>query len=272
MAGTGALTAIFQITPGDRSSEALGRVITLAISGSFLGPILALAAGEWGTRPAFLVAAASIALLASSALWIPKRPGSAESVKVLVTSVIHALADRQVLPLAMQSALGGLLATLGPLRASRAGWSSTSVAVAFLGGAMLGAIFYTKVGRRCDRRGTRTVTIEFLVASAVGSAALALGERWLLVPILGLDTAVVSVLAIPTISRLFDSERSGRPHGSSSALAFAVWAIFNVAGALGAASIAAVFGTSLPFLFAGGLCLLIVALESLPRSESRAHG
>jgi hypothetical protein len=112
-----------------------------------------------------------------------------------------------------------------------------------------------------------------LVASAFGAAALAFGNRWVLAPILGIDTAIVSVLAIPTISRLFaPPEQSGRPHGSSSALVFAVWAIFNVAGALGAASIAAVLGTSLPFLFAAALCLLIGILESLPRSASCADG
>ena len=269
LAGTGALTAIFQVAPTFRQSETLGRVNTLAITGAFLGPALAVAAGEWGTPWAFSVAAIGIALLATSAFWIPTRSGSGESATVLVRSVAQALAHRHSLPLALQAALGGLLATLAPLRLSRVGWSSTSVAAAFLVGSVLGALCYTKVGRRCDQRGGRAVTIELLVASAFGAAALAYGNRWLLAPILGIDTAIVSVLAIPTISRLFaTSEQSGRPHGSSSALVFAIWAIFNVAGALGAASIAAVLGTSLPFLLAAGFCALIAILERLPRIRS----
>jgi len=268
LAGTGALTAIFQVAPSSRRSETLGQVNTLAIVGAFLGPALAVAAGEWGTHLAFSGAAIAIALLAPSACWIPTRSGTGESAQILVRSVAQALAHPQSLPLAVQAALGGLLATLGPLRLSRAGWSSATVAVAFLSGAVLGALCYTKVGRRCDLHGARAVTIELLVASAVGAGALALANRWVLAPMLGIDTALFSVLAIPTISRLFaPAKQSHRPHGSSSALVFAVWAIFNVAGALGAASLAAVLGTSIPFLLAAALCLLVVAFESLQRSD-----
>jgi hypothetical protein len=49
---------------------------------------------------------------------------------------------------------------------------------------------------------------------------------------------------------------------------FAIWAIFNVAGALGAASLAAVLGTSLPFVLAALVCLAVILLELAPRRHS----
>jgi predicted MFS family arabinose efflux permease len=267
-AGVGALTSTFQVAPTSRRSEAFGMVNTLAIGGSFLGPALAVAAGVWGTRWVFSAGALGMALLGVSTLWMPRRLESASSAGTLLRSVVRALAQRHSLPLALQAALGGLLATLAPLRLTHAGWSPTAVAVLFLTGAVLGALCYTRVGRRSDVRGERAVTIEILVASALGAGMLALGSRWILAPVLSIDAAVFSLLAIPTISRLYDRSPSGRPHGSSSALVFAIWAIFNVAGALGAASLAAVLGTSLPFVLAALVCLAVILLELAPRRHS----
>jgi len=267
LACTGGLTSVFGDAPASRRSEALGRVNTLAILGSFLGPVLALVAGEFGTRWAFSVGAVALALLAATSVWVPTSSGTGESAATLVKSVLDALGDPSTIPLAVQATLGGLLATLGSLRLAHAGWSSAAVALSFLCGAAAGGLCYTKVGRRCDLLGSRSVTTELLLASALGIVAFALaGDRWVLALLLSVDAALFSLLAIPTISALFRlPEEGGRPHGSASALALAVWAIFNVAGALGATSLAAVLGTSVPFLLAAGLCVLTVAFTNLHR-------
>ena len=264
-AGVGALTSTFQAAPTSRRSEAFGVVNTLAIVGSFLGPALAVAAGEWGTRWVFSAGALGIALLGGSTLWIPRRLESAGSAGYLVKCVVRALAQPGTLPLALQAALGGLLATLAPLRLANAGWSPTAVAALFLAGAVLAAICYRRVGRRSDERGERAVTVELLFASAFGAGLLALGSRWVLGPMLSLDAAVISLLSIPTISRLYDPSQSKSPHGSSSALVFAIWAMFNVAGALGAGFVAAVIGTSLPFVLAMFVCLTVIFFELRPQ-------
>jgi predicted MFS family arabinose efflux permease len=138
---------------------------------------------------------------------------------------------------------------------------------------------YARVGRRCDRLGEARVTVELLALCALGTAAMARAhERWVLVVLLSLNATLSNVLTIPTISRLYArDQRSGHHHGSASATALAVWAAFNIAGALGAASIAAALGTSTPFLVAAGLCLLSLMLEyalrpSVGRTAAAACG
>jgi MFS family permease len=268
----GSFSWLLAAAPRERRGELIGGAMGAAVFGALFGPVIGAAAALVGRAEVFTgLAALSLAL----AVWTLRLGSSPPAETPSFAALRRALRNRQLAGglglMALPALLFGVLAVLGPLHLSHAGWGAAAIGGVWLVGAGLEALQAPIVGRISDRQGPLVPVRAALAAGVVVSLALAGGWRPLFyAPLIVIAAISYGVLFTPAFALIADgAEDAGLAQGMAFGLMSAAWAAGAVAGPAAGGAIANATGDWIPFVLGAVLCAsAFVAVR--PRSARRA--
>jgi len=258
----GAFSWLLAAAPRDRRGQLLGSAMGAAVFGALFGPVIGAAAALAGRTAIFAALAGLSVVLIAATLRLEPAPVEHPS----AAAIGRALRDYRFAAglglMALPSLLFGILAVLGPLRLSAAGWGAVAIGAIWLTGAALETVASPLVGRLVDRRG-RLLPVR--VALALGTAlalGLAAGPRPLVyAPLIVLSATAFGVLFTPAFALIADgAENVGLPQGMAFGFMSAAWAVGAFVGPAAGGAIAGATGDWIPFVLGAGLCAAAFAL------------
>jgi MFS family permease len=260
-----AFTWLVDRAPEERRAELIGVMVSSAVVGALLGPVLGSVAATIGLLPAFTaVALAGIAI----AVWAAFEPASAPSGDVSLLPALGMLRRPLLLTslwfIGLSPLLFSALAVLVPLDLHRLGWGAAAVGVVFFLSAIFEAFVHPLLGRWSDRSGYRAPVFVGLLAS-IGILLLLtwVGNPWVIGLLVVLAAGAFNATLVPGTA-LFS--RGTEKAGMDRAVAFAItnfaWASGYAVGAPVGGFLADLRGDALSYLTLTVVCLLtIVALR-----------
>ena len=258
-----AFTWLTARAPDERRGELIGLMLSAAVFGALLGPVLGSAAATIGLVPAF----AAVAIVgAAIALWAgiepAPRPGERRPFFAMLRPVLQPHLATGLWLIALSPLLFSGLAVLVPLELSRLGWGAAAVGAVFFVSAAFEAIIHPLLGRWTDRAGyLRPVVAGLLVTVGILLALPWAGNPWLLGLLVLLASGAFNATLVPGTA-LFsrDTEKAG----TDQALAFGVtnfaWASGYAVGAPLGGTLADLGGDALSYLSLTVVCLLTLVL------------
>jgi MFS family permease len=249
--------------PRERRGQVIGGVLSAAIIGVQLGPIVGALATAIGREAAFSTTVLFGLALGAWAWTMPARGGSE-----VLTTPAAALREPSMLTgmwlTALPAAAFGVLDVLAPLRLDALGATSLALGATFFAAAGTEAIVSPTAGRAADRHGALPVG---RIGLAIGAVALAVvnlpGNAWLLALVVVLVAGLLGVLWVPAGLLL----TSGADRiGLDTAYAFAFfnlgWAGGFTVGAAGGGALAQASSDTVPYLLiAGAYAATLVAVS-----------
>ena len=197
----GAFAWLLAASPRERRGQLIGSAMGAAVFGALFGPVIGAAAALVGRAEIFAALAALSVVLIAATLRLEPTPVEHPS----AAAIGRALRDYRFASglglMALASLVFGILAVLGPLRLSAAGWGAAAIGAIWLVGAALETVGSVLVGRLIDRRGK---LLPVRVSLALG-AALVLGlaagpGAWVYAPLIVLCAATFGVLFTPAFA------------------------------------------------------------------------
>ena len=258
-----AFTWLTARAPDERRGELIGLMLSAAVFGALLGPVLGSAAATIGLVPAF----AAVAIVgAAIALWAgiepAPRPGERRPFFAMLRPVLQPHLATGLWLIALSPLLFSGLAVLVPLELSRLGWGAAAVGAVFFVSAAFEAIIHPLLGRWTDRAGyLRPVVAGLLVTVGILLALPWAGNPWLLGLLVLLASGAFNATLVPGTA-LFS--RGTEKAGTDQALAFGVtnfaWASGYAVGAPLGGTLADLGGDALSYLSLTVVCLLTLVL------------
>ena len=258
-----AFTWLTARAPDERRGELIGLMLSAAVFGALLGPVLGSAAATIGLVPAF----AAVAIVgAAIALWAgiepAPRPGERRPFFAMLRPVLQPHLATGLWLIALSPLLFSGLAVLVPLELSRLGWGAAAVGAVFFVSAAFEAIVHPLLGRWTDRAGyLRPVVAGLLVTVGILLALPWAGNPWLLGLLVLLASGAFNATLVPGTA-LFS--RCTEKAGTDQALAFGVtnfaWASGYAVGAPLGGTLADLGGDALSYLSLTVVCLLTLVL------------
>ncbi|QIN83597.1 MFS transporter [Rubrobacter tropicus] len=258
-----AFTWLVARAPEGRRGELIGVMLSAAVVGALLGPVLGSAAAIVGLVPAFTgVALAGLAI----ALWAVFEPAPAPTGDGSPVGALGVLRRPRLLTgllfVAFSPLLFSALTVLVPLDLSAVGWGAAAVGAVFLVSAGFEALVHPLFGRWTDRSGYRPPVLAALLASIAILAALAYSANpWLLALLVVLAGVAFNAPLVPGTA-LFS--RGTEKAGLDQAVAFAItnfaWASGYAVGAPLGGFLADLGGDALSYVFLIGVCLAAMLL------------
>jgi MFS family permease len=258
----GAFSWLLAAAPRERRGRLLGSAMGAAVFGALFGPVIGAAAALAGRTPIFSALAGLSVVLVAATLRLEPAPVEHPS----AAAMGRALRDYRFAAglglMALASLLFGILAVLGPLHLSAAGWGAAAIGAVWLTAAALETVASPLVGRLIDRRGRLLpvrVSLAFGTALALGLAA---GPRPLFyAPLIVLSGAAFGVLFTPGFALIADgAEIVGLPQGMAFGFMSAAWAVGAFVGPAAGGAIAGATGDWIPYVLGAGLCAVGFAL------------
>ena len=258
-----AFTWLTARAPDERRGELIGLMLSAAVFGALLGPVLGSAAATIGLVPAF----AAVAIVgAAIALWAgiepAPRPGERRPFFAMLRPVLQPHLATGLWLIALSPLLFSGLAVLVPLELSRLGWGAAAVGAVFFVSAAFEAIVHPLLGRWTDRAGyLRPVVAGLLVTVGILLALPWAGNPWLLGLLVLLASGAFNATLVPGTA-LFsrDTEKAG----TDQAIAFGVtnfaWASGYAVGAPLGGTLADLGGDAISYLSLTVVCLLTLVL------------
>jgi MFS family permease len=258
-----AFTWLTARAPDERRGELIGLMLSAAVFGALLGPVLGSAAATIGLVPAF----AAVAIVgAAIALWAgiepAPRPGERRPFFAMLRPVLQPHLATGLWLIALSPLLFSGLAVLVPLELSRLGWGAAAVGAVFFVSAAFEAIIHPLLGRWTDRAGyLRPVVAGLLVTVGILLALPWAGNPWLLGLLVLLASGAFNATLVPGTA-LFS--RGTEKAGMDQALAFGVtnfaWASGYAVGAPLGGTLADLGGDALSYLSLTIVCLMTLVL------------
>jgi DHA1 family solute carrier family 18 vesicular amine transporter 1/2 len=262
----GAMTWLIGASSPSRHGVVIGTVISSAVAGSIVGPLLGVVSAATDRALVFPVIAV-VAMVLS--LWLRGREkplgGGAFSLRVVLRAVWHPWFATLIWVVTLCAGSFGALAVIAPLRMDALGGSATLIGAAFFTGAALEMAVGPIVGRVSDLHGRRLpMGAAMVTAGAVLVAWYVAGSLWPSLVLLALAWPAIGLMVTPAVAGMTDF---GRAHALSIAgiagLTNFIWALGEAVGALGAgllvgAGRAALGSAVLAVLLLATLCLLRV--------------
>ena len=269
MAWSGALAWLTSTTSVVRRGQVIGAAVGAALIGMVAGPATGAVAAQAGREVVFSALAVVLALLAiaapANAPASSHARGSARALLRLMRSRPAAVGSGVLFVIGI---IGGAVWSLMPLLVVRLQGSAGIIAWILASSYLLAALLNVFVGRLSDRVGRLAPTLVGLGVAAVCLPMLPLfGSLAPLVITSVFVTAVIAGLWTPTAAMITDGADPGASgHAVGVASMNAAWAAGGTAGAILMARLADVAGFVVPFMLAGGLCVLsIVAAAAIYR-------
>jgi MFS family permease len=260
---SGSFAWLLAAAPRERRGALIGSAMGAAVFGAMFGPVVGAAAALAGRAVIFCALAGLSALLV---VWT-LRLGSAPPAEVPSFEALRqALRNRHLagglLLMAVASLLFGILAVLGPLHLSHAGWGAAAIGAVWLIGAALETVQAPIFGRISDRHGPLVPVRATLAVGAVVSLGLATGSRPLFfAPLIVIAAVSYGGLFTPAFAMIADgAEHTGLAQGMAFGLMSAAWATGAVAGPAAGGAIATATGDWIPFVLGAMLCASILVV------------
>ena len=258
-----AFTWLTARAPEERRGELIGIMVSAAVFGALLGPVLGSVAAIVGLVPAF---AAVAAVGAAIALWaaVEHAPAPAERrpLFAMLRPILQPRLATGLWLIALSPLLFSAVAVLVPLELSRLGWGAAAVGAVFLVSAAFEAVVHPLLGRWTDRVGYfRPVVMGLLVTVGILLVLPWVGNPWVLALLVFLASGAFNAPLVPGTA-LFS--RGTEKAGTEGALAFGVtnfaWASGYAVGAPLGGALADLGGDVLSYLFLTAVCLLTLIL------------
>jgi len=259
---SGSFAWLLAAAPRERRGQLIGSAMGAAVFGALFGPVIGAAAALAGRAEVFCALAGLSVVLAVWTVRLGSAPPAAEAFSL--ASLRRALRNRLLLGglglMAAPSLLFGVLAVLGPLHLSRAGWGAAAIGGLWLLGAGLEAIQAPIVGRISDSHGPLVPVRVSVAVGALASLGLAAGGRPLFyAPLVVLAAIAYGVLFTPAFALIADgADDAGLAQGMAFGLMSAAWATGAVAGPAAGGAIANATGDWIPFALGAALCASIL--------------
>lgn len=254
---SGSFSWLLAVAPRERRGRLIGSAMGAAVFGALFGPVIGAAAALVGRAEIFCaLAGLSLVLVVWTVRLGSAPPAEASS----LASLRRALRNRLLLGglglMAAPSLLFGVLAVLGPLHLSHAGWGAAAIGGVWLLGAGIEAIQAPIVGRISDSRGPFVPVRAAVAVGAVVSLGLAAGGRPLFyAPLVVVAAVAYGVLFTPAFALIADgADDAGLAQGMAFGLMSAAWATGAVAGPAAGGAIATATGDWIPFVLGAALC------------------
>jgi predicted MFS family arabinose efflux permease len=244
--------------PGDRG-RMIGLAFSAASAGACAGPAVGAVATLTGSRPAFLGLSALIFALVVCGAVVSAGRGPVASGRTpwVVGLALRSRTTRIALAMVVLPTLAfGVSGVLLPLRLRGLGVAEVAIATAYLLAAVFEVFSNPLVGRWFDHSGGARVLRATTGGSAVCVFALALPvPAIVLLGLLVVSFPVFGANWVPSLAQLSASvERHGAGSGMALGLFNITWAISQVAGAVGGATLSHL-GAAVPFVLLGVLFL-----------------
>ncbi|MBA2442301.1 MAG: MFS transporter [Rubrobacter sp.] len=256
-----AFTWLVSRAPEEKRGQMIGTLISAAVVGALLGPVLGSAAAGFGIVPAFSAVAA---LGAGTAVWAALEPPPANTETGFSLRSLRALLSPRpatgFVLIALAPLLFSVLVVLAPLEFSALGWGATAIGAVFLVGAAFEAAVHPPLGRLSDRVGYRLPVSVGLVVSILLLLVLPVaGNPWVLGTLVVLAAGAFNFSLTPGTA-LFTKSSEGA--GIGRALGFGVtnvaWAGGFAAGAPLGGFLADLGGNALSYLTLAAVCVVML--------------
>jgi MFS family permease len=258
-----AFTWLTAHAPDERRGELIGIMLSAAVFGALLGPVLGSAAATLGLVPAF-AAVAVVGMGISAWAAVEPAPGPAERHPLLgmVRRVLQPRLTTGLWLIALSPLLFSALAVLVPLELDRFGWGAAAVGAVFLASAAFEAVVHPLLGRWSDRSGYQSpVRVGLLASVGILLALPWAGSPWILGLLVVLASGAFNATLVPGTA-LFS--RATEKAGMDQAVAFGAtnfaWASGYAVGAPLGGALADIRGDALSYLFLTAVCLLTLLL------------
>ena len=256
-----AFTWLVDRAPEERRAEMIGVMISAAVVGALLGPVLG-SGSDLGLLPAF----ASVAIVGGViAVWAALEQ-AVSSGDISLLPALRTLREPLLLTslwfIGLSPLLFSALAVLVPLDLNRLGWGAAAVGTVFFVSAIFEAFVHPLLGRWSDRSGYRPPVFAGLLTS-IGILLLLTwaGNPWLIGLLVVLAAGAFNATLVPGTA-LFS--RSTEKAGMERAVAFAItnfaWASGYAVGAPVGGFLADLRGDALSYITLTGVCLLTIVL------------
>jgi MFS family permease len=258
-----AFTWLVDRAPEDRRAELIGVMISSAVVGALLGPVLGSVAATIGLLPAFAsVSVAGVVI----AIWAALEPAPAVSGDVSLLPALGTVRQPRFLTslwfIGLSPLLFSALAVLVPLDLHRLGWGAAAVGMVFLVSAIFEALVHPLLGRWSDRSGYRPPVFAGLLAS-IGILLLLtwVGSPWVISLLVVLAAGAFNATLVPGTA-LFsrDTEKAGMDAAVAFAITNFAWASGYAVGAPVGGFLADLRGDALSYISLSVVCLLTIVV------------
>ncbi|MGI8649565.1 MAG: MFS transporter [Rubrobacter sp.] len=271
-----AFTWVITNVGGERRGQAIGTLMSSAVVGALLGPVVGSIAAIVGLTPTFITVAVLGLVIA---VWVYATPAPPPQPDRLFFPMVRRLFDRNLVTgmwlVTLSPLLFGAPIVLVPLALDSLGWGAAAIGAVFLVAAGLEAFAQPLLGRWSDRVGFKLP----LVATLSGSVVLLLvfpfaGEVGLLLAALVVLAAVFLNGSVTPGTSMFS--RASEGVGVDQAIVFGAvnfaWATGSALGAPLAGAVSDLggptYGDTLAYLLLAGICTL--ALVNISRRKKLA--
>jgi MFS-type transporter involved in bile tolerance (Atg22 family) len=238
-------------------------MVSAAVFGTLLGPVLGSVAATIGLVPAFAAVAVVGAVIA---LWAVAEAAPALAVGQPFFATLRPVLQPRLATglwlIGLSPLLFSALAVLVPLELNRLGWGAAAVGAVFFVSAAFEAVVHPLVGRWTDRAGyLRPVVTGLLITVGILLALPWVGNPWVLGLLVFLASGAFNAPLVPGTA-LFS--RGTEKAGMEGALAFGVtnfaWASGYAVGAPLGGALADLGGDVLSYFFLTVVCLATLIL------------
>lgn len=270
-----AFTWVVNRASGERRGEVIGTLLSAAVVGALLGPVLGSAAAAFGIPLAF---GAMAALGAGIFVWIALEEAPAADRERRFLPMMHAVLRPRFAGglwlISLSPLVFGALTVLVPLELGGLGWGAAAVGGVFLAGAAAEAVAQPLIGRWTDRAGWRIPVLVGLL----GSVAALLVFPWADTPVLLAPLVVFGAVAfnasVTPGTALFSRGAEGA--GVDQAVVFGAtnltWASGSALGPPMAGLLAGLGGDALSYLFLAAVCSVTLAVVVARRPATGKKG
>lgn len=259
---TAAFTWLITSAPQERRGEMIGTLMSSAVVGALLGPVVGSAAALLGLAPTF---AAVAALGLAVGAWVYFTPAPPARPEKPFFPMLARLARPNLAAgmwfIALSPLLFGAPVILAPLKLDNLGWGAAAIGAVFLIAAAFEAVMQPLAGRLSDRAGYRMP----VMAGLAGSMAVLLALPWASDALLLAGFVVLAAIffnaAVTPGAALFS--RRAEKAGVDQAIVFGAtnlaWASGSALGAPLAGSLADLGGDTLAYLLLAIVCMATLA-------------
>ncbi len=258
-----AFTWVINRAPAERRGQMIGTILSAAIVGALLGPVLGSIAAIIGILPTFsAMAVLGLAVCAWAALEPAPAPDKSRSFFRMARAVARPRFLLGLWLIALSPLLFASLSVLIPLKLGTLGWGAAAVGAVFLAGAAFEAVAQPLIGRWTDAAGWRIpVRVGLLVAIPTLLLLPWADGPWFLVPLVLLGAVAFSASVTPGTA-LFS--RGAQEADVDQAVVFSAsnltWASGSALGPLLAGLLASLGGDALSYLVLAGVCVATLAI------------
>lgn len=258
-----AFTWLVRSAPEDRRGEVIGTLMSAAVVGALLGPVVGSAAAIVGIAPTFVaVAVVGVAIGA----WVYLTPAPGPDVHRPFFPMIGRLLSLRLATgmwfIMLSPLLFGAPIILAPLQLDGLGWGAAAIGGVFLVAAAFEAVIQPLLGRWSDRAGYKPP----IIAGLVGATTILLLFPW--------TQGAFALAALVVLAAVFFNgsvtpgtalfSRQAEKSGVDQAIVFGAtnfaWASGSALGSPLAGAIADLGGDSLAYLFLALVCVATLAM------------